>query len=149
MSRYLHGMSDQIEHARTGHQQELAGILADIARLRDELKPKHILAHVLPDGRVVLGDGQVLDGIRGAPAPGVVPIIEPPSEKHVKARVLPDGTVMIGDKIVDGIRGVPTVPTSHLLAGPPVPIKDVEQDMKLASLADKGKSYHKGLTRLD
>jgi hypothetical protein len=139
MSRYLHGMSDQIEDARRGHQQELADILADISRLREELKPKHVTAHVLPDGRVVLANGDVVDGIRGAPAPGVVPVIEPPSEEHVKARVLPDGTVMIGDNIVDGIRGVPTVP--HAAAEPMVPaekIKDMEQDRKLASLADKG-----------
>jgi hypothetical protein len=133
-------MSDQIEDARKGHQSELAGILADIARLRDELKPKHITAHVLPDGRVMLGDGNVLDGIRGAPAPGVMPVVEPPSEKHIKARVLPDGTVMVGDKIVDGIRGVPTVPANTVPIDPPVPFKDAEQDRKLASLADKGQS---------
>ena len=133
-------MSDQIEDARKGHQSELAGILSDIARLRDELKPKHIEAHVLPDGRVVLGNGQVVDGIRGAPAPGVQPIIAPPSEKHVKARVMPDGTVMIGDKVLDGIRGVPTIPIGQEEIVPPEKVKDWEQDRKLASLADKGES---------
>jgi len=136
-------MSDQIEDARKGHQQELAGILADIGRLREELKPKHVMAHVLPDGRVMLGDGSVLDGIRGAPAPGVMPVVEPPSGKHIKARVLPDGTVMIGDKIVDGVRGVPTVPASTAPIVPPVAIKDAEQDRKLASLADKGELFNK------
>ena len=144
MSRYLHGMSDQIEDARKGHQRELADILADISRLRDELKPKHVTAHVLPDGRVVLANGDVIDGVRGAPAPGVVPIIEPPSERRVKATVLPDGTVMIGDKIVDGIKGVPTVPLHTDMNEPMVPaekVKDMEQDRKLASLADKGESF--------
>lgn len=140
MSRYLHGMSDQIEDARRGHQSELAGILADIGRLREELKPKHIAAHVLPDGRVVLSNGDVVDGIRGAPAPGVQPVIAPPSEKHVKARVMPDGTVMIGDRVVDGIRGVPTVPTGYEEIVPPEKVKDMEQDRKLASLADKGEA---------
>lgn len=148
MSRYLHGMSDQIEDANRGQRQELAEILADIGRLREELKPKHVAAHVLPDGRVVLGDGCVVDGIRGAPAAGVPAIVEPPSEKHHKARVLPDGTVMIGDRIVDGIRGVPTAPPVPPKAGEPIlepmvpleTVKDMEQDRKLASLADKGAS---------
>jgi hypothetical protein len=141
ISRYLHGMSDQIAEARDANQTELAGILNDISRLRDELKPKHVLGHVLPDGRVVLQNGDVVDGVRGAPAKGAVPAPLPPPGPlaigHVKGRILPDGTVMVGDKIVDGIRAAPpAVPIPIILE--PETIKDMEQDRKLASLADKG-----------
>ena len=141
MSRYLHGMSDQIEDARRGHKQELADILADITRLRDELKPNHVLGHVLPDGRVVLQDGTVVDGIRGAPTPGVPPVITPPSAPHVKGKVLPDGTVMADGKIIDGIKGAPPVDEKGITVIPPETIKDYEQDAKLKSLEDKSKIY--------
>ncbi|ORX41083.1 hypothetical protein BD324DRAFT_678476 [Kockovaella imperatae] len=137
MSRYLHGMSDQIEDARRGHKQELADILGDIARLRDELKPKHVLGHVLPDGRVILQDGSVVDGIRGAPTPGVAPVITPPSAPHVKGKVMPDGTVTADGKIVDGIKGAPPVDEKGLPMIPAETTKDFEQDRKLASLEDK------------
>ena len=141
MSRYLHGMSDQIEDARHGHKQELADILADIARLRDDLKPKHVTGHVLPDGRVILADGTVIDGISGAPTPGALPVIEPPSVKHVKGKFLPDGTVMVDGKIVDGIKGGPPFNLEKdglLSVVPPETVKDAEQDQRLAALADKG-----------
>ena len=48
-------------------QMDLAGILADINRLRSDSKPKHVTGHVLPDGRVILANGDIVDGIRGAP----------------------------------------------------------------------------------
>ena len=126
-------MSDQIADARRGQQQDFENILADINRLRSELRPKHVTAQVLPDGQVVLSNGDIVEGIRGVPTPGAPPVVTPPTATHVKARVLPDGTVMVGDKIVDGIRGVPTVDAPPQ----PEPVKDVEQDRKLAELSEK------------
>jgi hypothetical protein len=134
-------MSDQIEQARKGHDQELVGIMNDIAQLRNELKPKHVLGHVLPDGRVVLANGDVVDGVRGAPTPGVPAIITPPSASHVQGRVMPDGTVMVGDKIVDGIRGAPPAVPTGPVSIPAENLKDLEQDRKLASLQEKSELY--------
>ncbi|WVQ95510.1 hypothetical protein IAU59_002607 [Kwoniella sp. CBS 9459] len=147
MSRYLHGMSDQIADGTLATQNQLAEILGDIASLRQQLKPKHIHAHVLPDGTVMLDNGDILDGIRGAPAPvppGVPPPPPPPpTASHVEGKILPDGTVMAGGKIVDGIKGAPSV------AAPPSPmtildeaveeeqVKNAEQDQKLAELQGK------------
>jgi hypothetical protein len=143
ISRYLHGMSDQIADARDANRTELSGILGDIARLREELKPKHVLGHVLPDGRVVLQNGDIVDGVRGAPARGIAPAPlpppGPPAIGHVKGKILPDGTVMVGDKLVDGIRAAPpAVPEKIVLA--PEAVKDMEQDRKLADLEQKSTS---------
>lgn len=138
MSRYLHGMSDQIENARQSTQNELVGILGDIGRLREQLKPKHILGHVLPDGRVVLANGDVVEGIRGAPAPGVVAQpLPPPSSRLVRGTVLPDGTVMASGQIVDGVRGAGTMVPLEVSCET---LKDMEQDRQLGTLADKGGS---------
>ncbi|OCF45693.1 hypothetical protein I317_00596 [Kwoniella heveanensis CBS 569] len=146
MSRYLHGMSDQIADGTLATQNQLAEILGDIASLRQQLKPKHIHARVLPDGTVMLDNGDILDGIRGAPAPvppGGPPPPPPPTAAHVEGKILPDGTVMAGGKIVDGIKGAPSV------AAPPTPmtildeaieeeqVKNAEQDQKLAELQSK------------
>ncbi|WVF67946.1 hypothetical protein IAT40_002708 [Kwoniella sp. CBS 6097] len=147
MSRYLHGMSDQIADGTLATQNQLAEILGDIATLREQLKPKHIHARVLPDGTVMLDNGDILDGIRGAPAPvppGVpAPPPPPPTASHVEGKILPNGTVMAGGKIVDGIKGAPSV------AAPPTPmtildeaveeeqVKNAEQDQKLAELQGK------------
>jgi hypothetical protein len=142
ISRYLHGMSDQIADARDANKSELAGILGDIARLRDDLKPKHVLGHVLPDGRVVLQNGDVVDGVRGAPAKGIAPAPlpppGPPAIGHVKGKILPDGSVMVGDKIVDGIRAAPPIIPEPIIL-PPEAMKDMEQDQKLASLEEKSR----------
>ena len=128
-------MSDQIEDNQKKHQRELAELLEDIGRLRDELKPKHVHGHVLPDGRVVLANGDIVDGVRGAPVPGALPPVVPADGSHVKGRVLPNGTVMVGDRVVDGIRGAAAgVPTDY----PAEQVKDMEQDRKLATLQDKG-----------
>ena len=141
MSRYLHGMSDQIADAHQMTQSELAGILADIARLRDDMKPKHVLGHVLPDGRVVLANGDIVDGVRGAPLPGAVAVPPPPrTTGRVKGTILPDGTVMANDKIVDGVRGA-----TDFLAETVAPetLKNMEQDRKLATLSDRGQKLHR------
>jgi hypothetical protein len=139
IGRFLHGMSDQIEGARHATQTELAGILDDIGRLREQLKPKHVLGHVLPDGRVVLANGDVVDGVRGAPAPGMVALSPPlPQASHVKGTILPDGTVMAGGEVVDGVRGaMSTVPFEEI---PPETLKELQQDRQLGTLADKGGS---------
>jgi hypothetical protein len=143
MSRYLHGMSDQIMDGRNATQKDLANILADISRLREQLQPKRVHGHVLPDGTVQLSNGDIVDGIRGAPTPGVpVPPPPPPTVPHVHGKVLPDGTVMAGDMIVDGIRGAPAaVPLEEEPPVSPQQLKDMEQDRKLASLMDKG-NFH-------
>ncbi|WVQ86046.1 hypothetical protein IAT38_008214 [Cryptococcus sp. DSM 104549] len=149
MSRYLHGMSDQIADGTLAAQNQLAEIMGDIAALREQLKPKHVHAHVLPDGTVMLDNGDIIDGVRGVPAPvpaGVPPPPPPPvTAPHVEGKILPDGTVMVGGKIVDGIKGAPTVatpatPAEMLLAeeGPSEEdLKNAEQDRKLAELSDK------------
>lgn len=143
MSRYLHGMSDQIADARTANEKELAGVLMDLNRLRQELKPKHVTGHVLPDGRVVLASGDIVDGIRGTPpvftpaAPAMPP--PPPTAAHVKGTILPDGTIMADGKIIDGIKGAPpAVPVLEPFVTPET-LKDMEQDRKLGTLMDKGK----------
>lgn len=150
MSRYLHGMSDQIADGTLTTQNRLADILGDIAALREQIKPKHVHAHVLSDGTVVLDNGDIVDGIRGVPAPtppGLPqPPPPPPSATHVEGRILSDGTVMVGGHIVDGIKGAPSPPT------PATPtaaleeeiakeeVKNMEQDKRLAELQEKGKS---------
>lgn len=142
MSRYLHGISDQVEDARKQQNAELAAILADLAKLRGELKPKHVTGHVLPDGRVILSNGDIVDGIRGAQpaAPMAVPLPPappppPPTATHVKGSVMPDGTVMVGGKVVDGIRAPP--PAVPLVPVDPQIIRDSDQDRKLAELEAK------------
>ncbi|KAK8850475.1 hypothetical protein IAR55_004393 [Kwoniella newhampshirensis] len=146
MSRYLHGMSDQIADGTLAAQNQLAEIMGDIAALREQLKPKHVHAHVLPDGTVMLDNGAVLDGILGVPAPvppGTAPPPPPKTASHVEGKILPDGTVMAGGKIVDGIKGAPTVSTpatpAEMLLDEPTQeqLKDMEQDKKLAELQDK------------
>ncbi|WVR08584.1 hypothetical protein IAU60_005639 [Kwoniella sp. DSM 27419] len=148
MSRYLHGMSDQIADGTQAAQNRLAEILGDIASLRQQLKPKHIHARVLPDGTVMLDNGDILDGIRGAPVPvpvGVpLPPPPPPTASHVEGKILPDGTVMAGNKIVDGIKAAPgtaTVPPSPMTVLDDLveeeQIKNAEQDQKLAELQNK------------
>lgn len=132
-------MSGQIQEGQDKTQRELAGILGDIAKLREDIKPKHILGHVLPDGRVVLANGHIVDGVRGVPTPGLV-ALPPPSATatHVRGKVLPDGTVMADGAVVDGVRGaMTTVPTENVGAET---MKDMEQDRKLGTLADRGKS---------
>lgn len=134
ISRFLHGMSDQIEDARLQHNAELANMLADIARLRGELQPKHVTGHVLPDGRVVLANGDVVQGVRGVPSQAPVPAVPlPPVTGAVQGKILPDGRVMADGKIVDGIMATPspTVPID------PQVVKDTEQDRKLADLQSK------------
>ncbi|WRT70644.1 uncharacterized protein IL334_007642 [Kwoniella shivajii] len=144
MSRYLHGMSDQIADGTHATQNQLAEILGDIAALRQQVKPKRIHAHVLPDGTVVLDNGDILDGIRGAPAP--VPLgaparpPPPPTASHVEGKILPDGTVMAGGKIVDGIKAAPTVPATPMMEldeAVEETVKDIQQDLKLAELQEK------------
>ncbi|KAK6906657.1 hypothetical protein I203_100644 [Kwoniella mangroviensis CBS 8507] len=146
MSRYLHGMSDQIADGTMATQNQLAEILGDIAALREQIKPKHVHARVLPDGTVMLDNGDIVDGIRGAPAPvtpGAPPPPPPPvSASHVEGRILPDGTVMVGGKIVDGIKGAPSVaapgtPMMELDEKVEETAKDMEQDRRLAELQEK------------
>ena len=138
MSRYLHGLNDQIALNQNATERELSQILGDLGMLREELKPKHVMARVLPDGTVVLANGDVVEGVRGAPLPGAENLPPPPpSVPRLNGRVLPDGTVMVGDAIVDGIRGAPQ-PAAVAEPLAPQIYKDMEQDRKLASLMDKG-----------
>lgn len=143
MSRFMHGLSDQMTRNRSAADQELGQILNELGRLRHELKPKHITGRVLPDGTVVLDNGDVVDGVRGAPLPGSEHLPPPPpSVPHVTGRVLPDGTVMAGDAILDGVRGAPQpemMMTTTETMLPPQQMKDLEQDRNLAALMDKGK----------
>lgn len=140
MSRYLHGMSDQIEDANRSTQKGLAGMLDDIGSMRESLKPKHVLGHVLPDGRVVLANGDIVEGIRGAPASGVVALQAPPlSRSHVEGSILPDGTVLADGKVVDGVQGAPTLGPMTEVAEET--FKNMEQDRKLGTLQDQGWSY--------
>lgn len=141
MSRFMHGLSDQMSRNRGAADMELGQILNELGRLRNELKPKHITGRVLADGTVVLDNGDVVDGVRGAPLPGSENLPPPPpSVPHVAGRVLPDGTVMAGDAILDGVRGAPHAPEPEEVFLPPQQMKDLDQDRKLASLMDKGES---------
>ncbi|WVQ70693.1 hypothetical protein IAR50_000215 [Cryptococcus sp. DSM 104548] len=148
MSRYLHGMSDQFADGTHATQKQLGIILNDIAALREQLKPKHVTARVLSDGTVTLANGDIIDGIRGVPAPivpGAPPLPAPPATaSHVEGRILPDGTVMVGGKIVDGIKGAPSAPSPSLTAATALEEeiieeenKSLEQDKKLAELQEK------------
>lgn len=128
-------MSDQIEESRQQHNAELADMLADIARLRSELQPKHVQGHVLPDGRVVLANGDVIQGVRGVPSQ--LPAAAPPppvvTGGSVQGKILPDGHIMADGKIVDGIMATP----SPAVPVDPQVVKDNEQDRKLADLQSK------------
>ncbi|TYJ54390.1 hypothetical protein B9479_004978 [Cryptococcus floricola] len=148
MSRYLHGMSDQIADGTHATQNQLGNILNDIAALREQLKPKHVAARVLSDGTVTLDNGDIIDGIRGVPAPVIpgAPSLPPPpaTATHVEGRILPDGTVMVGGRIVDGIKGAPSAPSPSLAAVTALEEeiieeenKNLEQDKKLAELQEK------------
>lgn len=112
-------------------------MLADIARLRSELQPKHVQGHVLPDGRVVLANGDVVQGVRGVPSQLPATAAPPPvaTGGSVQGKILPDGQIMADGKIVDGIMAAPspTVPVD------PQVVKDTEQDRKLADLQSKSK----------
>lgn len=142
ISRYLQDMSGQIADGQKAHRKELATILSDIEKLRQELQPKHVAAHVLPDGTVQLSNGDIVDGVRGAIQPGAPAMPPPPpSVPHVQGKILPDGTIMVGDQVVDGIRaGVSAPLPASELPVPPQALKDFEQDRKLAALMDKGQS---------
>jgi hypothetical protein len=136
ISRYLHGVSDQIDDGRRQQNQELANVLAELGRLRAEMQPKHVTGHVLPDGRVVLANGDVVQGVKGValPATAAAPAIPlpKPSGGHVQGSILPDGTVMADGNIIDGIAAKPSaVPVD------PQVLKDTEQDRKLAALEEK------------
>ncbi|KAK4686714.1 hypothetical protein P7C73_g3410, partial [Tremellales sp. Uapishka_1] len=139
MSRYLHGVSDQIADAKQATQTELSGILADLNRLKDSLAPRRVNAHVLADGRVILDTGEIVEGIRGAPppvTPGLPPTPMPtPTGSHVPGKILPDGTVMAGEKIVDNIHGAPAAiddPDTD-----PEHLKRLEAERQLADLERK------------
>lgn len=139
ISRYLHGVSDQIDDGRRQQNAELANVLAELGRLRAEMQPKHVTGHVLPDGRVVLANGDVVQGVKGV-APPVAASVAPtvplpiPSGGHVKGHIMPDGTIMADGKVIDGIMSTP--PTAPV---DPQILKDTEQDRKLAALEEKSK----------
>jgi hypothetical protein len=146
ISRYLHGVSDQIDDGRRQQNTELANVLAELGRLRAEMQPKHVTGHVLPDGRVVLANGDVVQGVKGVAPPINTPPVHVPktSGGTVHAEIMPDGTVMADGKIVDGILAKP--PTVSTPINPQV-VKDTEQDRKLAALEDKSKSLARQLLR--
>jgi hypothetical protein len=141
ISRYLHGVSDQIDDGRRQQNAELANVLAELGRLRAEMQPKHVTGHVLPDGRVVLANGDVVQGVKGVapPAPTTslpsVPL-PVPSGGHVKGHIMPDGSIMADGKVIDGIMSTPSVAPVD-----PQVLKDTEQDRKLAALEDKSEFF--------
>ena len=132
-------MSDQIADVNQSTETGLANILGSISEIRKTIKPKHILGHVLPDGRVVLANGDIVEGIRGVPAPAAIALPLPrPSASHVKGSILGNGTVVADGKIVDGIQGASmTVPYEEVDAET---LKHMEQDQKLGTLEEKGKT---------
>lgn len=138
ISRYLHGVSDQIDDGRRQQNLELANVLAELGRLRAEMQPKHVTGHVLPDGRVVLANGDVVQGVKGVAPPVTAASVPLPktSGGTVHGEILPDGTVMADGKIVDGIAAKPSASTP---INPQV-VKDTEQDRKLAALEAKSTS---------
>jgi hypothetical protein len=135
ISRYLHGVSDQIDDGRRQQNMELANVLAELGRLRAEMQPKHVTGHVLPDGRVVLANGDVVQGVKGVAPPITAASVPLPktSGGTVHGEILPDGTVMADGKIVDGIAAKPSASTP---INPQI-VKDTEQDRKLAALEAK------------
>ena len=116
----------------------MANVLAELGRLRAEMQPKHVTGHVLPDGRVVLANGDVVQGVKGVAPPISVPPAHLPktSGGTVHGEILPDGTVMADGKIVDGIAAAPS---AHIPVNPQI-VKDTEQDRKLAALEAKSES---------
>lgn len=156
ISCYLHGVSDQIEAGRKQQHDELAGILRDINDLRSQIQaPQHVQGHVKPDGTVQLDTGEIVDGVHGEPVAVPVVTMPPPSvipavtvappvshhssshSSHVRGAVLPDGTVVADGKIVDGVHGTNLLPSSPVISDGQ--LKDIEQDIKLGQLQDRGK----------
>lgn len=105
------------------------------------MQPKHVTGHVLPDGRVVLANGDVVQGVKGVAPPISAPTAHLPKATGgtVHGEILPDGTVMADGKIVDGIAAKPSASTP---INPQI-VKDTEQDRKLAALEEKSKSSSK------
>jgi hypothetical protein len=149
ISRYLHGVSDQIEAGRKQQHDELAGILRDINDLRSQIQaPQHVQGHVQPDGTVQLDTGEIVDGVHGEPVAiplttiPAVTVAPPPSHhpsshsSHIRGAVLPDGTVVADGKIVDGVHGTNLLPSSPVISDGQ--LKDIEQDIKLGQLQDRG-----------
>jgi hypothetical protein len=140
ISRYLHGVSDQIDDSRRQQNEELANVLAELGRLRAEMQPKHVTGHVLPDGRVVLANGDVVQGVKGVAQPvaassAPLPPLPVPSGGHVQGHIMPDGSIMADGKVIDGIMSEPSIAPVD-----PQVLKDTEQDRKLAALEDKSRS---------
>jgi hypothetical protein len=132
-------VSDQIAEAKSAHERELASILDDLARLRQQTALRRIKGHVLPNGDVMLESGEIVDGIKGAPdIARATPVHLPITGNHVQGAVLPDGTVMAGDKIVDGVHGAPMAPVPIGLEPTAKQLKDLEQDHALKDLEEKG-----------
>jgi hypothetical protein len=131
-------VSDQIDDGRRQQNSELANVLAELGRLRAEMQPKHVTGHVLPDGRVVLANGDVVQGVKGVAPPISAPTAHLPKATGgtVHGEILPDGTVMADGKIVDGIAAKPSASTP---INPQI-VKDTEQDRKLAALEEKSES---------
>lgn len=138
MSRYLHHMSDQFNDRQNTMAGELREILESINDLRSHVHREHVMGHVLPDGRVQLRTGEIVEGIRGVPP--AVPIEPHPAGGHVPGKILADGTVLAGDKIVDGVTAEPfhSHATETDLRELAQRAKDKQQDDKLAGLQDIG-----------
>lgn len=74
-----------------------------------------------------------------APAPSVH--THSTHSSHVRGAVLPDGTVIADGKIVDGVHGTNLLPSNLLPSSPLISdgqLKDIEQDIKLGQLQDRG-----------
>ena len=85
-----------------------------INKLSLSLGRSEYIGHVLPDGRVVLANGDVVQGVKGVAPPISVPPAHLPktSGGTVHGEILPDGTVMADGKIVNGIAAAPS---AHIL----------------------------------
>lgn len=117
ISRYLNSMGDGIRDRDTEFSNKIQDVLSQLSTLRSDLRRERVHARVLPDGTVQLSSGEIVDGIRGNPAPGNGGVSAvSPSASHVQGHVTPDGTVMVGDKIVDGVKGSPRPPTEADIA---------------------------------
>jgi hypothetical protein len=68
MARFLHEMNEAFKDRQDGVEAELRNILGDLGYLRStSRRDGGVFAHVLPDGRVQLSTGEIVEGVRGAP----------------------------------------------------------------------------------
>lgn len=138
ISRYLNNMGEQLRDMNDTVSHELKDVLSQLGMLRSDLRRERVHGNVLPDGTVQLSSGEIVDGVRGAPAPGHSGVSAvSPSASHVQGYVRPDGTVMVGDKVVEGVRGSPRPATAAEAAEEAKLVKESALERHLEEIVSK------------